>query len=58
MSSKLYNEVRASTDPDKNPNANYETPYVVHFQNTTELAQPQPLFTFEHPLAEDIDNNR
>ncbi len=62
QSSKLYNEVRASVDSDRNPNANFETPYVVHFQNRTELAQPKPLFTFEHPLPADgsgeIDNNR
>ena len=45
-------------DPDKNPNAHYETPYVVHLQNRTELAPPQPLFTFVHPLKGKIDNNR
>ena len=49
QSSKLYHEVRASVDIDKNPNAPFETPYVVHFQNRTELAKPQPLFTFDHP---------
>ncbi len=60
QSSKLYNEVRASVDTDKNPHANFETPYVVHFQNRAELAAPKPLFTFEHPLPSDgqIDNNR
>jgi protein arginine N-methyltransferase 5 len=58
QSSKLYNEVRSSVDVDKNPNANFETPYVVHFQNRLDMAKPQPLFTFDHPLAGDIDNNR
>lgn len=58
QSSKIFNEVRHSLDVDKHPLAHYETPYVVHFQNRTDLAQPQPLFTFEHPLQGEIDNNR
>ena len=31
---------------------------MVSFQNKTELAKPQALFTFEHPLSGDIDCNR
>lgn len=58
QSSKLFNEVRNSMDQDKNPNAHYETPYVVHLQNRAELAPPQPLFTFVHPLKGKIDNSR
>ena len=58
QSAKLFQEVRASVDPEKNPHSHFETPYVVHLQNRTELAKPQPLFTFEHPLAGKIDNNR
>lgn len=58
QSSKLYNEVRNSYDRDKNPHANFETPYVVHFQNRTELSEPQALFTFEHPIKGPIDNSR
>lgn len=58
QSAKLYHEVRNSFDPDKNPHAHYETPYVVHLQNRTELAPPQPLFTFVHPLRGQIDNTR
>ncbi len=58
QSAKLYQEVRGSADTDKNPHAHYETPYVVHLQNRTELAKPQPLFTFEHPLKDPIDNTR
>ena len=58
QSAKLYQEVRSSADSEKNSHAHYETPYVVHLQNRTELAKPQPLFTFEHPLPGLIDNNR
>jgi len=59
QSSKLYNEVRASVDADKNPQAHFETPYVVHLQNRTELAKPQPLFTFDHPSqGQPVDNTR
>eukprot|EP00096_Caligus_rogercresseyi_P011740 TRINITY_DN4721_c0_g1_i1.p1 TRINITY_DN4721_c0_g1~~TRINITY_DN4721_c0_g1_i1.p1 ORF type:complete len:624 (+),score=187.06 TRINITY_DN4721_c0_g1_i1:30-1874(+) len=58
QSSKIYNEVRFSIDKDKNMNSHFETPYVVHFQNRCELAAPQPLFTFSHPLHAPIDNNR
>ena len=32
QSSKLYNEVRSCKDENKHPLANFETPYVVHFQ--------------------------
>lgn len=52
QSSKLYQEVRASADPEKNPEAHFETPYVVHFQNRFEIAKPQPLFTFVHPIRD------
>lgn len=45
-------------DVDKISGSNFETPYVVHLQNKTELAPPQPLFTFVHPLSGNIDNNR
>jgi len=59
QSSKLYNEVRACKDETKHPLANFETPYVVHFQNRFELSPPQPLFTFKHPnLSPCIDNSR
>jgi len=59
QSSKLYNEVRSCKDENKHPLANFETPYVVHFQNRFELAPPQSLFTFTHPnRASVIDNAR
>jgi len=59
QSSKLYNEVRQCKDETKHPLANFETPYVVHFQNRFELAPPQSLFTFVHPNRERIiDNSR
>ena len=59
QSSKLYNEVRQCKDETKHPLANFETPYVVHFQNRFELAPPQSLFTFNHPNRDKIiDNTR
>lgn len=58
QSPKLYQEVRGSADPEKNPNCHFETPYVVHLQNRTELAEPQALFTFEHPCKGPIDTTR
>jgi len=59
QSSKLYNEVRQCKDETKHPLANFETPYVVHFQNRFELAAPQSLFTFNHPNWDKIiDNTR
>jgi protein arginine N-methyltransferase 5 len=59
QSSKLYNEVRNCKDEMKGPQAGFETPYVVHFQNRYELAPPQPLFTFSHPnRSKMIDNSR
>lgn len=58
QSSKLYQEVRGSADQEKNPEAHFETPYVVHLQNFYEIAQPQPLFTFDHPVPLPSDNTR
>jgi len=59
QSSKLYNEVRSCKDETKHRLANFETPYVVHFQNRFELSPPQELFTFRHPnRSELIDNSR
>jgi len=53
QSSKLFNEVRASVELDKPLDAQFERPYVVKFQNRTDLAKPQPLFTFKHPFFEE-----
>jgi len=59
QSSKIYHDVRSSSDAEKNRNASFETPYVVHFQNRTELSKPQPLITFTHPsYGGKIDNTR
>jgi len=59
QSSKLYNEYRNSKDDTKHPKAAFETPYVVHLLNRVELAEPQGLFTFNHPnLDATIDNSR
>ncbi|ORZ00647.1 PRMT5 arginine-N-methyltransferase-domain-containing protein [Syncephalastrum racemosum] len=43
-SSKLYNEVASYKDL-----THFETPYVVMFQKTCELAPSKPVWTFEHP---------
>lgn len=58
-SSKLYNEVRACREKDKDPEAHFEMPYVVRLHNYHELAKPQPCFTFVHPNSEPgKDNSR
>jgi len=49
QTSKLYNEVRAHADKDKNYIKSFETPYVVHQQNRMELSTTMPLFQFNHP---------
>ncbi|GAB1863970.1 Protein arginine N-methyltransferase [Camponotus japonicus] len=56
-SSKLYNEVRQLRDKDKHPLAHFETPYVVHFQNKYDIANPKPLFTFKHPNTDSATDN-
>lgn len=53
QSSKLFHEVSSSVERDKPLDAQFETPYVVKFQNRTDLAKPQPLFTFKHPSLEE-----
>ncbi|XP_038070287.1 protein arginine N-methyltransferase 5-like [Patiria miniata] len=58
MSHKLYNEVRLCKDKDKNQDAHFETPYVVHLHNVTRLAPAVPLFTFTHPNKNSLDNTR
>lgn len=58
MSHKLYNEVRLCKERDKNPEAHFETPYVVRLHNVTILAESQPVFTFEHPNPPPTDNSR
>ncbi|XP_068604761.1 protein arginine N-methyltransferase 5 isoform X1 [Brachionichthys hirsutus] len=56
-SSKLYNEVRACRERDKDPESHFETPYVVRLHNFHQLAEPKPCFTFTHP-TKDTNNNR
>uniref|UniRef100_A0AAY4B3E4 Protein arginine N-methyltransferase 5 n=1 Tax=Denticeps clupeoides TaxID=299321 RepID=A0AAY4B3E4_9TELE len=56
-SSKLYNEVRGCRERDKDPECQFETPYVVRLHNFHELAEPKPCFTFTHPST-DMNNNR
>lgn len=58
-SSKLWNEVRSSNPgPGKHHEAAFEMPYVVHLHNVRTLAEPQPVFTFDHPNWQMADNNR
>uniref|UniRef100_A0A8C5MQK1 Protein arginine N-methyltransferase 5 n=1 Tax=Leptobrachium leishanense TaxID=445787 RepID=A0A8C5MQK1_9ANUR len=58
-SSKLYNEVRGCREKDKDPEAQFEMPYVVRLHNFHQLSEPLPCFTFVHPNKEAvIDNNR
>uniref|UniRef100_A0A8C4SKV7 Protein arginine N-methyltransferase 5 n=1 Tax=Erpetoichthys calabaricus TaxID=27687 RepID=A0A8C4SKV7_ERPCA len=58
-SSKLYNEVRTCREKDRDPEAQFEMPFVVRLHNFHELAEPEPCFTFHHPNKDPIiDNNR
>uniref|UniRef100_UPI00398E339B protein arginine N-methyltransferase 5 n=1 Tax=Pristiophorus japonicus TaxID=55135 RepID=UPI00398E339B len=57
-SSKLYNEVRACREKDRDPEAQFEMPYVVRLHNFHQLAKPQPCFTFVHPNKGSSNNNR
>ncbi|KAH9502616.1 Protein arginine N-methyltransferase 5 [Bulinus truncatus] len=58
MSSKLYNEVRASkVERGKPPEAPFEMPYVVRLHNCATLAKPQAVFTFVHPNNDDVIDN-
>ncbi|MGH0128756.1 UNVERIFIED_CONTAM: hypothetical protein FKN15_044108 [Acipenser sinensis] len=58
-SSKLYNEVRMCREKDRDPEAQFEMPYVVRLHNFHQLAEPQACFTFRHPNPDPvIDNNR
>lgn len=65
MSSKIYNNVRIS-DRGLNPrdrNFSYatqaESTYVIYVKNGYQIAEPQPVFEFNHPnLMKPIDNSR
>ncbi|XP_056382794.1 protein arginine N-methyltransferase 5 isoform X2 [Hyla sarda] len=58
-SSKLYNEVRACREKDRDPEAQFEMPYVVRLHNFHQLSDPLRCFTFQHPNKDPvIDNNR
>ncbi|KAG8140980.1 hypothetical protein E2320_003594 [Naja naja] len=48
-SSKLYNEVRACREKDRDPEAQFEMPYVVRLHNFHQLAPPKACFSFRHP---------
>eukprot|EP00850_Spirogloea_muscicola_P017646 SM000154S01381 [mRNA] locus=s154:56254:62451:- [translate_table: standard] len=51
---KLHNDVKAYNDL-----AHFETAYVVKLHSAARLAEPRPVFTFEHPnWAPMIDNRR
>uniref|UniRef100_A0A336KEH4 Protein arginine N-methyltransferase n=1 Tax=Culicoides sonorensis TaxID=179676 RepID=A0A336KEH4_CULSO len=65
MSTKLHNGVRMIDrmihPRDKNANvvSNFESTYVVYPKNVYYIADPQPLFTFNHPNKDKIiDNSR
>ncbi|RUO96262.1 PRMT5 arginine-N-methyltransferase-domain-containing protein, partial [Jimgerdemannia flammicorona] len=51
-SSKLHSEVAAYKDL-----AHFETPYVVMFQSVAELADPQPLWRFDHPNCREVPDD-
>ncbi|CAH2294501.1 arginine N-methyltransferase 5 isoform X1 [Pelobates cultripes] len=58
-SSKLYNEVRGCREKDRDPEAQFEMPYVVRLHNFHQLSEPLQCFTFVHPNKDAvIDNNR
>ncbi|KAK9398216.1 protein arginine N-methyltransferase 5 [Crotalus adamanteus] len=58
-SSKLYNEVRACREKDRDPEAQFEMPYVVRLHNFHQLAPPKACFSFRHPNPDPLkDNNR
>lgn len=57
-SSKLYNEVRACREKDRDPEAQFEMPYVVRLHNYHQLSPPQACFTFTHPNTGLCDNSR
>ncbi|KAB0399744.1 hypothetical protein E2I00_015494 [Balaenoptera physalus] len=58
-SSKLYNEVRACREKDRDPEEQFEMLYVVRLHDFHQLSAPQPCFTFSHPNRDPmIDNNR
>ncbi|KAH0626190.1 hypothetical protein JD844_001023 [Phrynosoma platyrhinos] len=55
----LYNEVRACREKDRDPEAQFEMPYVVRLHNFHQLAPPKACFTFRHPSPGPVkDNNR
>ncbi|KAM9510382.1 protein arginine N-methyltransferase 5 [Guaruba guarouba] len=56
-SSKLYTEVRGCRERDRDPEAQFEMPYVVRLHNYHQLAAPQPCFTFRHPNPEAANDN-
>ncbi|KAM6188359.1 protein arginine N-methyltransferase 5 isoform 3-T3 [Sarcoramphus papa] len=56
-SSKLYNEVRACRERDRDPEAQFEMPYVVRLHNFHQLAPPQPCFSFQHPNPDPTQDN-
>uniref|UniRef100_A0A8V5GG38 Protein arginine N-methyltransferase 5 n=1 Tax=Melopsittacus undulatus TaxID=13146 RepID=A0A8V5GG38_MELUD len=56
-SSKLYTEVRGCRERDRDPEAQFEMPYVVRLHNYHQLASPQPCFTFQHPNPEPTNDN-
>lgn len=58
-SHKLHNEVKGVVNMDRNKPVEtaFETPYVVRIHNYHELAEPLPLFTFNHPNLDANSDN-
>ncbi|RZF40153.1 hypothetical protein LSTR_LSTR010105 [Laodelphax striatellus] len=50
QSMRLYNEVRGGNELVKEL-SRFEMPYVVHQKNRFIIGEPQPLFTFHHPIT-------
>lgn len=58
-SAKLHYEVSQCREPNKGPQAPFETPYVVRLCNVDIVAEPKPCFHFSHPNRDiPIDNGR
>ncbi|XP_046843364.1 protein arginine N-methyltransferase 5-like [Xenia sp. Carnegie-2017] len=58
-SAKLHYEVSQCREPNKGPQAPFETPYVVRLCNVDIVAEPKACFHFSHPNKDvPIDNSR
>ncbi|CAH2013033.1 unnamed protein product [Acanthoscelides obtectus] len=59
QSLKMHNEIKVNRTADKTLQQSFETPYIAHLANFYQIAEPQPLFRFNHPnWSENINNQR